>query len=121
MLAFMDTLPATRGHALIVPRQHRRDLFDAEDDELAALMIAARVIAGAIRSVLGADGVNLVHATGEAAHQTEFHLHLHVVPRYSGDSVIIFPRPGRPEEIAAAADVLRTGLQGAHGTTRLAR
>jgi histidine triad (HIT) family protein len=106
VVAFMDTLPATRGHALVVPRRHRTDLLDAEPDEVAAIALAAQRVARAAVSTLGAEGVNLVQASGEAAYQTVYHLHFHVVPRFSGDSVIIFPRPGLPEEIADAASHL---------------
>lgn len=109
-LAFMDTLPATRGHTLVVPKQHRRDFLDATPAEVTAVILTAQRIAIAARETLGADGSNIVQATGAAAHQTVYHLHFHVVPRFSGDSVVIFPRPGLPEEIAAAADNLRSGL-----------
>ncbi|GIH10807.1 hydrolase [Rhizocola hellebori] len=109
-LAFMDTLPATRGHTLVVPKRHRQDLLDATPEEVTAVILAAQRIAIAARESLGADGSNIVQATGAAAHQTVFHLHFHVVPRFSGDSIVIFPRPGLPEEIAAAADHLRSSL-----------
>jgi histidine triad (HIT) family protein len=109
-IAFMDILPATRGHTLVIPKQHRQDFLDATPEEATALILAAQRIAIAAKEALGADGINIVQATGEAAHQTVYHLHFHVVPRFSGDSVIIFPRPGLPDEIAAAAGHLRESL-----------
>lgn len=109
-VAFMDVLPATRGHALVIPKVHRTDLFDAEPAEVTALALAVQRIARTAMSNLGADGVNIVNASGEAAYQTVYHLHFHVVPRFAGDSVVIFPRPGLPEEIAAAAAQLSDGL-----------
>lgn len=109
-IAFMDILPATRGHALVVPKAHRRDLLDATPDELAAVMASVRRVAQAAMDTLGADGFNVVHATGDAAFQTVYHLHFHVVPRFAGDEVVIFARPGLPEEIAKAAGALRGSL-----------
>jgi histidine triad (HIT) family protein len=106
-MAFMDAKPATRGHLLVVPKRHCCDLFDAAPDEWLAVMSLVYKLARACTFALGADGVNVVHATGLAAFQSVYHLHVHVVPRYPGDSVIVFPRPGRAEEIAAAAAAVR--------------
>jgi len=110
-VAFMDINPATRGHALVIPRSHRSDLFEVEDEELAAVVGAARRLATRARSRLGADGVNLLNSSGAAAWQTVFHFHIHVIPRYHGDPLRLpwVPQPGAPEEIAAAAAALRGG------------
>lgn len=108
-VAFMDIQPATRGHALVVPRAHSADLLTIEADDLAACVATAQRIARLIRHNLGADGVNLVNACGAAAWQTVFHFHLHVVPRYADDpardrlQLPWVPTPGDPDEIAAAA------------------
>ncbi len=113
-VAFMDIQPATRGHALVVPRAHASDLLDIGAEDLAACAATAQRMAGLATRNLGADGVNLVNACGAAAWQTVFHFHLHVVPRYAGDptrddlQLPWVPTPGDPEEIAAAArDLLR--------------
>ena len=112
MVAFMDINPATRGHALVVPRRHSRDLLDADADDLAAVALAAQRVARAAMQTLGADGVNVVQATGAVAFQTVFHLHFHVVPRYASDRVVLpwTPRPGDPEAIAEAGAALRSAL-----------
>ena len=84
-LAFMDINPATRGHALVIPRAHARDLHEIEPEDLEAVAAAAQRIAAQRRQELGADGVNLLHSNGPAAWQTVFHFHMHVIPRYAGD------------------------------------
>jgi histidine triad (HIT) family protein len=87
VVSFLDIAPATRGHALVVPRAHRRDLWEIEDDELAAVSITARKVAAALRDVLAAPGMWLHQVSGEAAGQDVFHYHLHLIPRYAGDTV----------------------------------
>ena len=108
-VAFMDINPATRGHALVVPRAHYADLAEIPEDELATCVQAARRLAERAVERLGADGVNLLNAQGRAAWQTVFHFHFHVIPRYEGDPLRLpwTPGPGDPDEIAAAAGELR--------------
>ncbi|MDQ3849934.1 MAG: HIT family protein [Actinomycetota bacterium] len=104
-VAFMDINPASRGHALVVPRAHARDLHDIGADDLQACILAAQGLAGRVREKLGADGVNLLNSSGSAAWQTVFHFHLHVIPRYERDPLRLpwVPAPGDAEEIQAAA------------------
>ena len=108
-VAFMDINPATRGHALVVPRRHAANVLEIEPDDLAATMIAAQRLAKRVTERLGAAGVNLINSCGAAAWQTVFHLHVHVIPRYEGDPLKLpwVPAPGDPDEIAAAAQELR--------------
>ena len=108
-LAFMDINPATRGHALVVTREHYRDLGEIPDDELAACVLAARRLAERALQRLAADGINLLNAQGAAAWQSVFHFHIHVIPRYEGDPLRLpwVPGPGDEDEIAAAAAQLR--------------
>jgi histidine triad (HIT) family protein len=108
-IAFMDISPATRGHTLVIPRRHARDLWEIEPEELAAAAQAAQRVAGRLRERLGADGVNLINSCGPHAWQTVFHFHIHVIPRYEGDPLKLpwVPEPGDQEEIAAAAQELR--------------
>jgi histidine triad (HIT) family protein len=87
VVSFLDIAPATPGRALVVPRAHRRDLWEIEDGELAAVSVTARKVAAALRDVLMATGMWLHHVSGEAAGQDVFHYHLHLIPRYAGDSV----------------------------------
>jgi histidine triad (HIT) family protein len=104
-VAFMDINPATRGHALVVPREHTRDLLSIDGDELAAVLAAAKRLAARAKERLGADGINLLNSCGPAAWQTVFHFHVHVIPRYDDDPLRLpwVPGPGDEDEIAAAA------------------
>ena len=108
-LTFMDIAPATRGHALVIPRRHVTDLLEIDPDDLRAVSAAAQTQAMRARAVLGAAGVNLLNSCGAAAWQTVFHFHMHVIPRYAGDPLRLpwVPTPGDPGEIAAVADELR--------------
>lgn len=104
-LAFMDISPATRGHALVIPRAHARDLHEIDREDLEAVAATAQRVAARARDKLGADGVNLLQSSGAAAWQTVFHVHVHVIPRYDGDPLKLpwTPAPGDADEIAAAA------------------
>jgi histidine triad (HIT) family protein len=108
-VAFMDINPATRGHALVVPRAHSADLFEISDEDLERTALAARRLARKIRAGLEPDGFNVLNACGPVAWQTIFHFHLHVVPRYEDDPLKLpwIPREGEVSEIAAVADRIR--------------
>jgi len=108
-VSFMDINPATRGHALVIPRAHAEDLYDTDPEDVAATAIAAQSLALLARDRLGADGVNLLNACRPAAWQTVFHYHVHVIPRYADDPLRLpwTPHAGDMDEIAAAAAQLR--------------
>jgi histidine triad (HIT) family protein len=108
-VAFMDINPATRGHALVVPREHSADLIDVSDDDLQRTMLAARRLTLRMQAALDPDGFNILNSCGRAAWQTIFHFHLHVIPRYDDDPLKLpwIPRGGEPDEIAAVADRIR--------------
>jgi histidine triad (HIT) family protein len=108
-VSFMDINPATRGHALVIPRAHSADLLEVGAEDLTACTLAAQQLAGRAKDVLGADGVNLLNCCGAVAWQTVFHFHIHVVPRYADDPLRLpwIPTPGDADEIAAAGDILR--------------
>jgi histidine triad (HIT) family protein len=102
VVSFLDIAPATRGHALVVPRAHRRDLWEIHDDALVAVSLVARKVAVALREVLTAPGMWVHHVSGAAAGQDVFHYHVHLIPRYDDDAV----QPGwgsapwRPPEVS---------------------
>jgi histidine triad (HIT) family protein len=104
-IAFMDINPATRGHALVIPRAHAADLHAIDPEDLQAVAVAAQRLAARARERLGAAGVNLLNSNGSAAWQTVFHFHMHVIPRYADDPLRLpwVPAPGDAEDIAAAA------------------
>lgn len=108
-VTFMDINPATRGHALVVPREHARDLLEIPEEDLEAVALAAQKLARRMHDRLDIDGVNLLNSRGEAAWQTVFHFHMHVIPRYHDDPLRLpwKPAPGDQDEISAAADALR--------------
>jgi histidine triad (HIT) family protein len=108
-IAFMDISPATRGHALVVPRNPARDLLEIDPDDLEATVVAAQRLARRVKERLDADGVNLLNSCGQAAWQTVFHFHIHVIPRYEADPLRLpwKPTPGDSGEIAATAQQLR--------------
>jgi histidine triad (HIT) family protein len=108
-VAFMDINPSVRGHTLVVPRAHSTDLHDVDPDDLAACMRTAQRLARQMVDGLGAEGVNVLQNTGSVAGQAVFHFHIHVLPRHGDDGFRnpLSPRPGDPDEIAAAADAIR--------------
>jgi histidine triad (HIT) family protein len=108
-IAFMDIAPATRGHALVIPRAHAVDLLDVGEKDLIAVVLAAQRLAVRMKERLGADGVNLINSCGAAAWQTVFHLHVHVIPRYEGDPLKLpwVPAQGNLQEIASVAQELQ--------------
>jgi histidine triad (HIT) family protein len=110
-IAFMDIAPATRGHALVIPRVHTPDLLSVDPEDLRAVAVASQRLAVRAKERLAADGINLVNSCGAVAWQTIFHFHVHVIPRYDGDPLRLpwVPAPGDPEEIAAAAQELARG------------
>jgi histidine triad (HIT) family protein len=108
-VAFMDISPATRGHALVVPRRHCRNLLEIDPEDLKAAAVAAQRLASRAVDRLNADGVNILNSCGSAAWQVVFHFHVHVIPRYEGDPLRLpwTPAEGDMEEIEAAAAALR--------------
>ena len=110
-VAFMDINPATRGHALVVPRAHSADLMEITDEDLEATTVAARRLAQRMEEILKPDGFNILNACRPAAWQTVFHFHIHVIPRYEDDPLKLpwIPRGAEPDQIAAVADEIRDG------------
>ena len=108
-VAFMDLNPWTRGHALVVPREHSRNLWEIDPDHLAQTTIAAKRLAQRMRERLGADGINLINSCEPAAWQTVFHFHVHVIPRYHGDPLRLptSPREADQEMLKQVAEDLR--------------
>lgn len=90
----LDLNPASKGHALILPKMHASDLFDLPDETAAKAMVLAKQIAQRLKEGLNAEGVNVVQNNGAAAGQTVFHFHMHLIPRYAGDTVNVTWKPG---------------------------
>jgi len=94
----LDLGPATKGHALILPKDHFANLYDLPDETAAKVMQLAKKMATQMTEKLVCDGFNLVQNNGEVAGQTVFHFHLHLIPRYENDGQKIGWNPGSPSQ-----------------------
>lgn len=104
----LDAAPAAKGHSLILPKQHTDNLYETDDAELAKLLPIAKKVAKALKKTFNCDGVNIVQNNEPAAGQTVFHLHVHAIPRYTGDNVGLgWPQntPDADEQAKLAADI----------------
>ena len=110
-LTLMDINPATRGHALVIPREHSADLLEIDPDDLRYCAVAAQRIARRMEETLEPDGFNLLNAVRAAGWQTVFHFHIHVIPRYTDDPLKLpwIPRGAEMDEIARVAATIREG------------
>lgn len=90
----LDQGPASKGHALILPKAHYTDLYELPDETAKKVMVLAKRMAAAMTQALECDGFNLVQNNGKAAGQTVFHFHLHLIPRYADDQVKLGWTPG---------------------------
>lgn len=94
----LDLGPATKGHALILPKDHYRNLYELPDEQAGKVMALAKKMALQMRERLHCDGLNLVQNNEETAGQTVFHFHMHLIPRYVGDNQKIGWKPGKPDD-----------------------
>lgn len=94
----LDLGPATKGHALILPKDHYANLYELPEETAAGVMKLAKKMATQMTGKLGCDGFNLVQNNGETAGQTVFHFHLHLIPRYENDGQKIGWTPGCPTQ-----------------------
>ena len=83
--AILDVNPAATGHVIVLPKYHAANIFETPDDVIAKTFSAAKKIAAGVKKAFNCDGVNILQNNGEAAGQTVFHLHVHVIPRFEGD------------------------------------
>lgn len=108
----LDLGPASKGHALILPKSHAANIYELSDEMAAKAMILAKKMATAMTAALKCDGFNIVQNNGECAGQTVFHFHMHLIPRYKGDNAIKLWTPGESdqEELAKMAEEIRNNL-----------
>jgi len=110
-LAFMDVMPQSRGHTLVIPKSGSRNLLDADPQVLANLIQKTQRVARAVMSAMQADGLRIVQFNEAPAGQTVFHLHFHIIPIYDG--VPLKPHTGEMAdgaELAALAEKIRAAL-----------
>ena len=108
--AILDLGPATKGHCLILPKNHAANLFELPTEDAQKILVVARNLAAVMKEKLAFDGMNLVQNNGEAAGQTVNHFHLHMIPRYAGDGQNINWVPGAPS--AEELDAVRKEIVG---------
>ena len=94
----LDINPATKGHCLIIPKEHFDNIYDLDGETAGKLFSLATCIARAMRDALGCDGMNIVQNNGEISGQTVLHFHLHLIPRYEGDGVQLTWKPNESNE-----------------------
>ena len=105
----LDLGPAAKGHALILPKSHYANLYELPEDTAAAAMVLAKKLASHMAEALTCDGFNIIQNNGEIAGQTVFHFHLHLIPRYEGDSAGFTwnPKKASLEELEELTGLLR--------------
>lgn len=89
----MDLAPATKGHSLIMPKNHYKNIYEIADDTAAKVFPLAKKMAALMTEKLGADGFNIVQNNNEVAGQTVFHFHVHLIPRYNDDNQSLVMKP----------------------------
>ena len=110
-IAFLDVKPTAPGHTLVVPKKPVRNIFDVDDDTLAAVMRTVRKIAPAVRDAVGAHGVHVNSNHEAAAGQIVFHLHFHIIPRHDRNEFSFWPQHEYPKSSAAVlAEKIRQAL-----------
>ncbi len=103
-LAFLDIAPVSPGHTLVIPKKQVENIFDTDEATLEAVMRTVRKIAPAVRDAVNADALNIHSNHGADAGQIVFHMHMHLIPRFNGDSFVMWPhkeyKEGEAKEIA---------------------
>lgn len=111
LFAMMDIFPESKGHFLIIPKTHAENLFEVASDTLAHIITVSQHLAAAAKKALNADGIKIAQFNGEAAGQTVFHYHMHVVPAYNH---VGFKRhagePADMEDLRKLADLIKAEL-----------
>ena len=93
----MDISPASKGHCLVLCKEHYENALEASEEVLSKAFVLAAKIAKAVKKTVGCDGINILQNNGVAAGQTVFHLHLHIIPRWDKDEIELAPIPKTPE------------------------
>ena len=96
--AIMDAAPANKGHIIILPKSHAADIYELNEEYVSRAFVLAKKLAVALKKLTGCDGVNILQNNGEAAGQTIFHFHVHVIPRFKDDDCTIVWKPTSYED-----------------------
>lgn len=97
-VAILDIYPIAKGHTLVIPKVHSRNLFDIQEDDVAAVGITVSRVANVLKQVLQCDGINIFQGNEKAALQEIFHTHFHVLPRWFNDSIVFGAQRKRLKE-----------------------
>ena len=114
VLAFMDINPLNDGHLLVIPKTHAATILDIDEADFAAVTKAVHRIAGAVQDALKPDGINVLQLNGKAANQVVPHLHVHIIPRWTGDGLTVSQWeivPGSFEKINGISEQIVAALQ----------
>lgn len=98
----LDVNPASKGHCLILPKDHYANVLEMPEELAARAFVVAKKMAAKLKEVTGCDGVNILQNNGEAAGQTVFHFHMHVIPRWEGDHAMLQWQPGTLDDAVKA-------------------
>ena len=110
--AILDVNPAARGHVIVLPKKHASDVFSIPDEDLSKAICVAKKVAAALKEAYKCDGVNILQNNGEAAGQTVFHLHIHVIPRFEGDTISVKWKQGEmPADLDVIADEIKACMK----------
>jgi len=113
VVAFMDINPSSKGHLLVVPKNHAENIFEISESDLAALIIAVKRCAKAAKEALKAEGITILQLNGKASDQIVPHLHIHIIPRWKNDGLPISSwemKPGDMEEINTIAQEIKKNI-----------
>ena len=94
----LDINPASKGHALLIPKEHYKNLFELDDEVASKALVVAKKVATALKNELNCDGFNRLQNNEEIAGQTVFHFHMHLIPRYTDDTVKFATTTGKVDE-----------------------
>lgn len=98
----MDISPASEGHMIILPKEHAKNIFELSDEVASKIYVLAKKLAIALKEELDCDGINILQNNEEAAGQTVFHLHMHIIPRYYSDEINVNWTPGESDSQSLA-------------------
>ncbi len=107
VLAYLDINPFTKGHTLVIPKEHSPNLIQTPDERLAAVIARVKKVAAHLKDALPCDGFNILQNNGEAAGQSVFHLHFHIVPRYGHEPIVFESHKADMDELKALAARIR--------------
>lgn len=97
--AILDLGPASKGHTLILPKKHVANIFEMDDETASKALVAAKHVACKVKKAMNCEGLNILQNNGEIAGQSVFHFHMHIIPRYAGDTVGLPAwEPGSPNQ-----------------------